>query len=212
MDDAFKWVIKNGGIGSEASYPYHGANEPTCKKVPNVADIKSYKDLTQGDEIGLTAAVNQGPLSIAIEADQSGFQFYSKGVYSGTCGDKLDHGVLLVGYGTDNGQDYWKIKNSWGATWGEEGYIRVVRGKNMCGLANAATSVTPAAPTPAPKPTAPTTPSPTNDRCTIDPDSRMECDAGFFADKDSCLQHNCCWSQVPITSIWCYQPKPSYYY
>ena len=86
----------------------------------------------------MQSAIQQQPVSIAIEADQSGFQFYKSGVFSGTCGDKLDHGVLLVGYGTDSGKDYWKVKNSWGATWGESGYVRIVRDKNMCGIASSA--------------------------------------------------------------------------
>lgn len=215
MEDAFKWVIKNGGIGSEASYPYTTANGDTCKKVPNVASISGYTEVTVGDETALLAAVNTGPVSIAIEADQSGFQFYKSGVFSGTCGKKLDHGVLLVGYGTDSGKDYWKVKNSWGATWGEEGYIRMVRGQDQCGLADAAVSVF-TAPTPAPQPTpptltrAPTTAAPTSDKCMVDPTVRDVCAAGFFADKDSCLQHACCWSQDPITSIWCYAPNPTF--
>lgn len=211
MEDAFKWVIKNGGIGSEKSYPYTTANGDKCKKVPNVATISGYNEVKEGDETALQAALNGGPVSIAIEADQSGFQFYKSGVFSGTCGTKLDHGVLLVGYGSDSSTDYWKVKNSWGATWGEEGYIRMVKGQNQCGLASAAVSVY-STPTPAPAPTpptltpAPTTAAPTTDKCTIDATDRDVCGAGFFDDKDACLQHDCCWSQVPITSIWCYQP------
>merc|ERR1719163_2754484 len=71
-------------------------------------------------------ALAQQPVSIAIEADQSTFQHYRSGVFSESCGDKLDHGVLAVGYDQSQGSNsYWKVKNSWGATWGEDGYIRM---------------------------------------------------------------------------------------
>jgi len=137
MDDGFEYVIKNGGLGSEASYAYT-AKDGKCKSVPSVSQISGYKDVKTGSESDLMSAVQVGPVSIAIEADQSGFQFYSGGVFSGKCGKSLDHGVLLVGYGTDGSDDYWRIKNSWGASWGDSGYINVVRGKDMCGLADSA--------------------------------------------------------------------------
>jgi C1A family cysteine protease len=138
MDDAFEWIINNGGLDTESDYPYH-ATDGNCKKqAEKVSSITSYKDVPQGDEKALMSALNVGPVSIAIEADQRGFQFYHSGVFAGFCGQRLDHGVLLVGYGTEKGKDYWKIKNSWGESWGESGYIRVVRNKNKCGLANAA--------------------------------------------------------------------------
>jgi C1A family cysteine protease len=137
MDDAFNWIISNKGIGSEASYPYK-AVDGRCQSVPSVSTIRGFKDVAQGSESALMSALNVQPVAIAIEADQPGFQMYKSGVFTGPCGQQLDHGVLLVGSGTDNGVDYWRIKNSWGASWGDNGYIRVIRNKNMCGLANMA--------------------------------------------------------------------------
>jgi len=140
MDYAFDYVIANKGIGSEASYKYT-ARDGTCKKVASVSTIKSYTDVKVGDEAALLTAVNKQPISIAIEADQACFQFYSSGVLDdASCGTSLDHGVLLAGYDTDaaSGKDYWLVKNSWGAAWGDKGYIKFVRGKNQCGLTLAA--------------------------------------------------------------------------
>jgi len=140
MDYAFQWVIKNKGIGSEASYKYT-ARDGTCKKVPSVSTITSFVDVAAGDEAALMVAVNKQPISIAIEADQACFQFYRSGVLDDkSCGTNLDHGVLLAGYDTDaaSGKDYWLVKNSWGASWGDKGYIKFVRGKNQCGLTLAA--------------------------------------------------------------------------
>ena len=74
------------------------------------------------------SALAQQPVSIAIEADQSSFQLYKSGVLTAKCGSKLDHGVLAVGYGTLDGTDYYKVKNSWGASWGMDGYILLERG------------------------------------------------------------------------------------
>jgi C1A family cysteine protease len=89
----------------------------------------------------LRAAINNGPVSVAIEADTMSFQFYSKGVLDGKqCGSDLDHGVLAVGYGTDtaSGKDYFLVKNSWGTVWGDQGYIKIADNKSLksgvCGI------------------------------------------------------------------------------
>jgi len=141
MDYAFDFVIKNGGLCSETAYPYvayqhYSCRDSSCSKED---PISRYVDVEQ-TTAALEAACSEGPVSIAIEADQSSFQQYTSGVLTGSCGTGLDHGVLLVGFGTDNGQDYWKVKNSWGSYWGEAGYIRLCRncnanyGKGQCGI------------------------------------------------------------------------------
>jgi len=136
MDDAFEYIIAH-GICTEASYPYQGV-DGTCKKCTSVASIKSYTNDPAGNEGNLSNMIQTGPVSIAIEADQSAFQFYSGGVFSAACGKNLDHGVLIVGYGTMSSKPYWIVKNSWGASWGMQGYILMIQGKDECGLANAA--------------------------------------------------------------------------
>jgi len=113
----------------------------TCQKQPSVSKISGFKDIAVGDEDALLVAVTQQPVSIAIEADQSCFQFYHAGVLDDpSCGTDLDHGVTAVGFDTDpaTGKDYWRVKNSWGTQWGDNGYIKFVRGKNQCGLTLAA--------------------------------------------------------------------------
>jgi len=145
MDNAFQWIMNNKGICSEASYPYTAADgtcQTTCSSIGG-EKITGFSDVTAGSETALLAAIVLNPVSVAIEADQQGFQFYAGGVFAGACGVQLDHGVLAVGFGTDatqpkGAQDYYIVKNSWGATWGEEGYIRMVRGQNQCGIANSA--------------------------------------------------------------------------
>jgi C1A family cysteine protease len=138
MDNAFKYVMAN-GLCTEAAYPYTAKSSTQCKASQCSASANSkiggYTDV-RSTENDLGAAVDNQPVSIAIEADQSGFQLYKSGVFCGVCGDNLDHGVLAVGYGTDAGTDYWKVKNSWGTSWGEAGYIQMCRNSDKCGIAN----------------------------------------------------------------------------
>jgi len=142
MDNAFKYVEAAGGLCSESEYAYTGRNGQCKSSSCGTAydAISSYSDVTADSMASLEAAVAEGPVSIAIEADQSAFQFYSSGVLTGTCGTRLDHGVLAVGYGTSGSDQYWKVKNSWGETWGMDGYILLCKdcGKNgdkgECGI------------------------------------------------------------------------------
>lgn len=139
MDNAFKYVQHN-GLASEAQYPYK-AVQGTCTSTTSASLapqlVRGLIDLPVGDEAALANAVAAQPVSVAIQADQLSFQFYKSGVMTGECGHNLDHGVLLVGYGVD-GVPYWKIKNSWGPKWGENGYIRIQKGVGKCGVADAA--------------------------------------------------------------------------
>jgi len=140
MDNAFGYAEKN-AICTEQSYSYTGrggsCRASSCTVGIPKGGVTGFKDVATDNEQALMEAVAQQPVSIAIEADKSAFQQYSGGVLSSTCGTNLDHGVLAVGYGTDNGNDYWKVKNSWGTSFGEAGYIRLLRGKRgagECGL------------------------------------------------------------------------------
>ena len=106
----------------------------------HVATITGYEDVPVNNEKALQKAVANQPVSVAIDASGSDFQFYQSGVFTGSCGTELDHGVTAVGYGVSaDGTEYWLVKNSWGTEWGEEGYIRMQRGvkaeEGLCGIA-----------------------------------------------------------------------------
>ncbi|XP_063343864.1 cathepsin S, ortholog2, tandem duplicate 1 isoform X3 [Pelmatolapia mariae] len=139
MTRAFQYVIDNHGIDSDASYPYTGRDEQ-CHYNPatRAANCSSYQFLPEGDENALKQGLATiGPISVAIDARRPRFSFYRSGVYNDpSCTQEVNHGVLAVGYGTLNGQDYWLVKNSWGATFGDQGYIRMARNTgNQCGIA-----------------------------------------------------------------------------
>ena len=139
MDGAFKYIIENGQC-ELSSYPYT-ATDGNCKKCESVVKVSSCYDVVPNDQISLKSAVSQQPVSIAIEADTRYFQFYSNGVLtSSSCGTNLDHGVLIVGYGEEDGKKYWLVKNSWGSSWGDNGYVKIARSdstndKGICGIA-----------------------------------------------------------------------------
>lgn len=146
---AFEYVRYNGGIDTEASYPYE-AKEGKCKfNAYHVgAQVAGVVNITARDERELQSAVGTvGPVSIAFQV-VSDFRFYKDGVYASTeCRDgeqDVNHAVLAVGYGSEAteaggaSQAHWIVKNSWGAAWGMDGYFLMARGKNMCGLADCA--------------------------------------------------------------------------
>jgi len=140
MDWAFAYVLSNHGIDTEASYPYTARNGVCEFKEADIgAKITGYTDIASGSESALQDAVaTVGPISVAIDASHSSFQLYRTGVYyEPACSTTaLDHAVLAVGYGTDGGQDYWLVKNSWGTDWGMQGYIYMSRNRNNnCGIA-----------------------------------------------------------------------------
>jgi C1A family cysteine protease len=145
MDGAFEYVEAN-GLCTESDYPYtsgvtKSAGDCKSNDCDSQIHISGCADVTPNDQTVLKNAVARNPVSIAIEADSRYFQSYSSGVLTGSdCGTNLDHGVLIVGYGTEKGQDYWLVKNSWGESWGEHGYIKIGRSddtndKGVCGIA-----------------------------------------------------------------------------
>jgi C1A family cysteine protease len=146
MDNAFSWIGNNKGLCGESSYPYvsgttktAGSCETTCDVVDN-SKVVSFHDVSKSSDQAMMEALSQQPVSIAIQADQSDFQLYKSGVFSGACGTQLDHGVLAIGYGSDDGSDYYLVKNSWSSQWGLNGYIKLGRGdefnngQGQCGM------------------------------------------------------------------------------
>ncbi|GAA0152813.1 cysteine protease [Lithospermum erythrorhizon] len=142
MDYAFQFIITNGGIDSEEDYPYTG-KDGKCdvyrRTNAKVVSIDSYEDVPINNEKALQKAVANQPISVAIEAGGRDFQLYQSGIFTGKCLTALDHGVVAVGYGSENGMDYWIVRNSWGASWGEEGYLKMQRNiaskTGLCGIA-----------------------------------------------------------------------------
>ncbi|KAG8066470.1 hypothetical protein GUJ93_ZPchr0004g39587 [Zizania palustris] len=202
MDYAFEFIINNGGIDTEEDYPYKGKDNrcDVNRKNAKVVSIDNYEDVTPNSEQSLQKAVANQPVSVAIEAGGRAFQLYSSGIFTGTCGTALDHGVAAVGYGTENGKDYWIVRNSWGKSWGESGYVRMERNINAtsgkCGIA-----IEPSypvkngenPPNPGPTPPSPSPPPPTPTVC----DSYYNCPASttcccIYEYGQYCFAWGCC--------------------
>jgi len=203
MDNAFQYIIQNGGLDTEKDYPYKGV-DGTCNRAKlnqKIVSIDGYEDVPPNSETDLMKAVTKQPVSVAIQANQRAFQLYGGGVLDAECGTELDHGVLAVGYSKSG--SYWIVKNSWGDWWGEKGYIRLAFGKNngagQCGICSIPSYPVKTGPNPPPSPPGPT-PAPTPA-----PPGPKKCDeAGMFQCEEDqtcccqfevsgyCLYYGCC--------------------
>ena len=201
MDNAFKYVMSNGGIDTESDYGYIAEDE-TCnsaKESKHAVTIDGYEDVPVSDKGALLKAITVQPVSIAIEADHSSFQMYSGGVYSGDCGTSLDHGVLAVGFDSTASEPYWIVKNSWGASWGEEGYIRIAMdvggSAGQCGILEHPVyptkngGPTPPSPPSPPSPPPPPAPEKCSDSYTCPAGQTCCCQETVFG---KCMQWACC--------------------
>lgn len=143
MSKAFEYIIKNQGITTEDNYPYQESQQTCSSTRPVAATISGYETLPRDDEKSLLKAVSKQPVSVAINGHEAAFKQYRGGIFDGDCGTQLTHAVTIVGYGmSEEGTKYWLLKNSWGQTWGENGYMRIKRDaelpEGMCGLARLA--------------------------------------------------------------------------
>eukprot|EP01084_Bolivina_argentea_P200358 342616_1 len=145
INPAYNYIKSTHGLCTEKEYPYLGTDHNKCKDNScgtKYYPISGYTDATSDNEVSMLQVVAQGPTTVCIEADQSAFQFYKTGVLDGTCGTSTDHCVQVVGYGhaSASNMDYWKVKNSWGTSWGMEGYVLICRNckkngnKGECGI------------------------------------------------------------------------------
>jgi C1A family cysteine protease len=134
---AWQYAYKDGGLCTEAEYSYTGRDgtckDSTCGTKYDLMESSIDTKVTADSDSAMENAAAAGCVSVAIEADQTAFQYYSSGVLTGTCGTSIDHAVLVVGYGTMSGTEYWKVKNSWGTSWGEQGYVLICRNCNKNG-------------------------------------------------------------------------------
>ncbi|XP_002977185.2 senescence-specific cysteine protease SAG39 [Selaginella moellendorffii] len=124
-EDAFKFVVENGGVTTEEAYPYTGFAGSCNANKNKVVEITGYKDVTKDSADALMKAVSKTPVTVGICGSDQNFQNYRSGILSGQCSNSRDHAVLVIGYGTEGGMPYWIIKNSWGTSWGENGFMKI---------------------------------------------------------------------------------------
>lgn len=190
---ALTWSSKNGGVASEAQYPYMARDE-ACKNIGKVTHNKGYIKISQDEDKIAQALVQYGPLSNGVDATP--FQSYNGGVMKNPSCSKtrLDHAVNIVGYGSTTIK-YWKIRNSWGASWGEAGYIRLARGHCQCGLCTTVVTATGVTVSDSPSPTPPTPPPTCEDKFNWCPSTaNWECQ---FLAKECQKSCGCCAADPP---------------
>jgi C1A family cysteine protease len=132
----FEWIGKVGGLCTEQAYPYvsgttkvTGTCQKTCSKASGSA-VQSVVNVKPKSDTDMMAALSKTVVTIAVEGDESTFQLYKSGVFTGKCGTTLDHAVALVGYGSQSGLDYYILRNSWGQSWGQSGYMLIGKGND----------------------------------------------------------------------------------
>lgn len=138
-EGVYEYAVKFGGLEKSTDYPGKGVVQE-CKEDASkiAARISSYVHVEKNSEYSLKVALASRPLSVVVDA--TSWQFYSSGILSDNCGQSLNHAVLLVGYGQDSDESFWRLQNSWGLYWGERGYIRMLRNDSstdggLCGIA-----------------------------------------------------------------------------
>jgi len=136
MDWAFQYVVDNKGISLTSEYPYK-AVDATCAAKSKNAVITGFTDVVAGSPDALKAAIAQQPVSVAIDAGSAAFQGYKSGVIKAAqCGTALNHGVVAVGFDAEATIPFYNVRNSWGATWGDKGHVKlsIEGGKGTCGI------------------------------------------------------------------------------
>jgi KDEL-tailed cysteine endopeptidase len=135
MEYALNYIKKAGGVALTSKYPY-SPSKGSCRYTSSMSAVKvsGYSRVSSNENTMMQALANNGPLAVAVDASR--MQFYGGGVYTCSGAVNLNHGVTIVGYGSDRTGNYWIVKNSWGSSWGMNGYIYIKRGTNECGIAN----------------------------------------------------------------------------